>query len=115
MELSKVQFKVTLNDGESFSWIHFCYAPTEVKEDFDRIVNIDKMISNHWIEKWMLKEFGLVYTDDYDGFLLVKETIKDKYKILYPDFFLPSLTDSQGWLRVWYTNNMIEELAKRGK
>lgn len=114
MELVKIQMRFYNKDNDSI-WRHFCYVPTELKESFDLHVNTHGLAGYVWIANWAFADFGILYIDTEKGFVALKEAVHRRYKELYPEIFIDSPTDKQGWLRVWYTQKMKEELTHIGK
>lgn len=113
MDLAKIQVKIQKDN--SAVWVHFCYVPVEVKERFDKYVNTNNFYSNYWIAQWAYNEFNLMEIDTPEGMSALKEAIKNKYRERYPELYVESNTDKQGWLRVWYTENMERELREIGR
>ena len=101
----KIQFRLS-NGGQ----VHFCYVPEEVKDEFDSKIEGVPRSSNYWIIKWAAEDFGIVNISTYDDVEDLKNHIKLKYKELYPELYLESSTDQQGWTRVWFTQHIEKEL-----
>lgn len=114
MELTKVQIKVKLG-RRGFTWVHFCYIPLEVKREFDEYVTPKNQLANYWITKWAVEDFGKVNLETEQDLANLKNLIRDRYKTEYPELYIESNTDNQGWLRVWYTKNMERELENCGR
>lgn len=112
MDIQKINLKVTREGKEG--WVHFCYVAPKTKLKFDALVNVLKQSPNHWVNKWAREQFDLE-VDTWEDLDTLKAEIRASYKLLYPDIFVDSNTDNQGWLRVWYTQNMELELIKYGK
>ena len=114
MEVQKIQVKIRRSD-KTFIWSHFCYVPEELKRNFDKYVNTLGLPSNYWISKWAQENFGITKVDTLIDVWRLKTDIKNLYKERYPELFIETATDKQGWLRVWYANNMEQELKTLGK
>ena len=88
-------------------WFHFCYIPQDLwaqyQEKFN-IMNIDLPI-----KEWLKEDFGIKVTHMED-LGIVKECVKNKYSKEYPDIFLESESDRQGWTRVWLTEKIRQAL-----
>lgn len=108
----KIQFRLLEDTGEK--WVHFCYVSEELKEEFDEKVGRLQRTANYWAIKWAMEDFGISQVDTQEQLLDLKERIKNMYKDKYPELYIDSSTDSQGWLRVWYTNHMMKELEYIG-
>ena len=105
--LKKVQFK--LGDG---SWVHFCYVDSELKGDF---VTVSDESLAPWVKRWAEEDYNLSQVDTPEELAELKEAIRQEYQEKYPELFLPSRTDNQGWVRVWLTQHIKEELEKDGE
>lgn len=104
----KIQFRVMEDTGEK--WVHFCYVSEELKEEFDEKVGKLQRMTNYWIVKWAMEDFGITQVDTEDDLQDLKERIKTMYKDMYPELYIDSNTDQQGWTRVWFTQHMQKEL-----
>lgn len=113
MSLKKVQYKIGVGDKEK--WVHFCYIPAELKEEFDEKVNEYNMPLGTWVTKWANEDFEIVDIENPDTLDLLRDKIKEKYKHTYPDIYRESATDAQGWLRVWVIQHMREEVDMSGR
>lgn len=109
VSVRKIQIKAFDRRRNQMVWFHFCYLEDQVWEQYYnrfQAKNLDVQI-----RKWLRDEFGfeVVYMDDiYEA----KEFIKRKYAEKYPDIYLDSEGDKQGWTRVWLTDkiqNILEE------
>mgnify|MGYP001007710734 CR=1 FL=1 len=106
MEWQKIQIKV--NREGNTSWSHFCYVPAELKQEFDATFN--HMNPTKWILKWAQEDFKIKKLDTWEDLESLKSRIKNLYKDRYPELYIESTTDNQGWLRVWYTLHMEKEM-----
>lgn len=110
-----VKIQVKVNTGKDFIFSHFCYVPSDVKDRFDKYVNIKGLLSNHWIGLWAASEFDMTSIDTAEDIKELRNRIRESFKERYPELYIASNIDKQGWLRVWYTENMERELEKVGK
>ena len=111
VELHKINVKIAgLNNTNT--WVHFCYVPYALKLAFDAKMEVTGQ--HEWVQHWAKEDFnmsiGRVMTES--NLIELRQLIKDRYHTLYPDIFIDSITDNQGWGRVWYTTNMKNEMAK---
>jgi hypothetical protein len=114
MSSSKFQIKIKQPD-KSYNWVHFSYVPSSLKLQFDKWVNGRGWLTNQWLNRWAADEFGLGRIDKPEDLQALRIAIKDKYKKLYPEIFIASDTDFQGWSRVWVADRMKQELKGVGK
>ena len=112
MDLLKINVKVFREGKEA--WVHFCYVPPNLKREFDELANTQCNWNIWWLNKWAKEQFD-IEVDTWEELDILKEAIRKSYKLMYPELYMESSTDNQGWLRVWYTQNMKEELENVGK
>lgn len=105
----KVNVKIRGADGK-FTWVHFCYVDRKVKRKFERKVNVNSLLHNHWMTYWAGVEFGLFDIETAEGLELLRTEIRDKYRKKYPDIFRDTDFDRQGWVGIWFKENMELEL-----
>ena len=108
MTFVKIQCKI--GSGVTEQWVHFCYVLEEVKKRFDGVVNINGRASGDWLLKWAGEDYGVTEIITPEDLEELKLAIRDTYRDKYPEIYLESNTDSQGWLRVWFTHHMEKEL-----
>jgi hypothetical protein len=107
MELHKIKIKVKWKN--SWVWTHFCYVPDEVALKFFEL-NKEGQEANYWIAKWAKEDFGPDVLETEEDLNRLKLQIKELYKSKYPELYIDSATDKQGWLRVWCKTHMEKEL-----
>ena len=108
--MEKIQLKAFDRRRNQNFWFHFCYLPHDVwlkyREVFQEDTNLDAQI-----KAWLKQDFDfeIEYMEDvYEA----KEHIKRLYAEVYPEVYLPTEGDRQGWARVWLTakiNKLLEE------
>lgn len=106
MDILKINLKV-LREGKE-GYVHFCYVSPIDKRKFED-ANTLRHNANYWINKWAKEQFDME-VDTWEDLEKLKSKIRAFYRVSYPDIFIDSNTDNQGWLRVWYTQNMELEL-----
>lgn len=106
--LQKVAAKVWRDDENV--WVHFCYVPTELKQRFDEKVNTKNQSLDTWIRIWAKEDFGYDKMEDYVHLEQLKKAVKLKFKIEFPEVYVDSDSDRQGWLRIWLSRHMREEI-----
>ena len=111
MEILKINVKV-IREGKD-AWVHFCYVNPLLKRAFDDECNKSGYLNIEWLNKWSKAQFGLK-VDTWEDLEKLKEAIRASYKDIYPEIFVDSPTDNQGWLRIWYTQNMKLEMNSYG-
>ena len=113
--LSKILIKV-LDDAGNSKWVHLCYIPEVLYEQYKTLRAQDIADLNQTIVRWVKADFDqdiqLFTITDLDQ---VKSLVKNHYKNTYPDVYLEQSTDRQGWLRVRITRNMRKDLGIDGE
>lgn len=108
---TKLLIKLLDNSG-NYKWVHLCYVDSNIYADFLKLSR-SKHSLNRLVSEWYRSEFKLRYSlKTLEDLNTLKQTIKEKYSKLYPGIYRESDTDRQGWLRIWITNNMREEIEK---
>ena len=116
-KLAKILIKLLVNDTDNvYKWVHLCYLPKKLYEQYSKekhedVVNLNKTLSR-WATQDFDKEVSVITQKDLEN---LKELVKDYCKEAYPDVYLEQSTDRQGWLRVWISKKMKEELEANGK
>lgn len=91
--------------------MHFCYVSEELKDLFDEQVNVLGHPANYWIGRWAIEDFEMINITTVEELDELKSLIRKQYQDMYPELYLDSIIDRQGWLRVWFTKHMEKELA----
>ena len=106
MALHKVTIKLYNDLDRTQAWVHFCYVNDKVYLKFNNMCSC-RRTRTEWIRYWIKKDFNLFLTS-INELNLAKDAIRDSFKAEYPELFLSSLTDRQGWIRVWLTKKIEE-------
>ncbi len=115
MNIAKVMIKLT-NEGNE-AWTHLCYVDKSLYAKYaaERKKKYHELMLNSALEIWaehtLKKSIKVLTTEDLAE---LKALVKTYYKKKYPELFVSSVTDRQGWMRVWVTE-MMEEEIKNGK
>jgi hypothetical protein len=113
MALHKVTVKLYDDVDRTQDWIHFCYIDTAMYNKFNKRLCSFRKTRTDWIREWLKNDFNLPFKSR-DELNLAKDAIRDSFKSEYPELFLASLSDRQGWVRVWMTKKVGDALnAKR--
>lgn len=105
--MRKIQLKLFDRRRNQNFWFHFCYIPMNLWEKYQskfQVLNMD----NH-IKEWIKQDFGydMVTMEDM---VKAKNSIKSIYAEQYPDIYLDSEGDRQGWVRVWLSDKITKLL-----
>ena len=97
-------------------WIHLCYVPEELCKRYRELKPEELMNLNVTLARWAKKDFDKdLKIENAEDLEVLKGLIKEFCKRVYPDIYLEQTTDRQGWLRVWVTKNMKEDLNINGE
>lgn len=109
--LIKVTEPVPDTLGGKIKWVHLCYVPEELCRTYKEEKPEDFYNLNATLARWAKADFGeelsVEKVEDLDT---LKSLIREFCKKVYPDIYLEQATDRQGWLRVWVTKKMKEDL-----
>ena len=105
----KLQVKVKYLNGEK-RWMHLCYVPIKLWRRFEKVAKPDSLTVNDWVCKWATADFGSTKLQDLKDLDNLRDKIKLQYRKRYPELYLSSPTDRQGWVRVWCTQHMKKEI-----
>jgi hypothetical protein len=92
-------------------WVHVCYVDSQLhKEILEKYPAFGNQF-NELLSRWCMEDFQVrLNMTTWEDLLLLRELVKKHYKDAYPDIYNPSETDRQGWMRVWVTKKMKEEI-----
>jgi hypothetical protein len=107
--MKKIHIKLFDGRRNQNFWFHFCYIQRELWDEFKERFKVGNMDAQ--IKLWIAQDFGLVVLHMND-LHEVKNLIKERYSELYPDIYLESEGDRQGWVRVWLTDKMKRMLEE---
>lgn len=108
--MKKIQIKLFDGRRNQNFWFHFCYIPADVWEQYQSTFNINNLDAN--IKGWVKQDFGFEIAHMEDVYK-AKEHIKKLYAEVYPEVFLSSDGDRQGWARVWLTEKIKHALEAK--
>lgn len=105
--MEKIQIKAFDRRRNQNIWVHFCYIADDIWTAYQNAfgkVNMDSQVKT-----WLKEEFDFEIATIEDVYK-AKDLIKQVYATTYPDVYLHTEGDRQGWTRVWLTgkiNNML--------
>lgn len=115
-EFEKVLIKVVNEEHDKAEWTHISYIDRSLYRMFLEKKNIDSSDMNDYISRWAKEDFNInLAMSSKNDIRILKNLVKDFYKRAHPELFIESPTDRQGWIRVWLTRKMKEELNIYGK
>lgn len=91
-------------------WFHFCYLPDELWEHYTSTFKVGNLDSQ--VKAWLKLDFGLDVACMED-IHVAKEHIKKLYAEVYPEVYLDTTGDRQGWSRVWLSEK-IKRMMEAG-
>ena len=108
--MRKIQLKLfDVRRNQNF-WFHFCYIPQELWKQYQNKYKVNNM--DVQVKDWIKQDFGFEVTHMED-IQKAKDAIKEKYSQMYPQVFLGSESDRQGWARVWLTEKITKLLEDK--
>lgn len=111
---TKLLLKV--QDGDASKWLHLCYVDTDVYVKFVSLSGGTEEQLNDTLSKWCKEEFNVdLPMATLEDLSTLRDLIKEKYRVEYPDLYRDSKTDRQGWTRIWVTEKMRKETEGNGK
>ena len=106
---TKVLIKIHDNETDADKWVHLCYIDSDL---FSKFVTVASEPLNEYIREWARVDFKEALSiNSTDDILKLKALIFKFYKHKYPELCRESKTDRQGWVRVWITSRLKEELG----
>lgn len=116
MSLKKVLIKVINDETDKFEWCHIAYTNEELYTSFLQDMDCSRLEFANYVSKWVYEDFNLELTMAHkNDILILKELVKDRYSKAHPHLYIKSGTDRQGWIRVWLSKKMEEEIKYYGK
>lgn len=113
-EMAKVMVKLYMGNTNTYEWRHLCYVSKELFDSYkenmsEEFNNMNKTLSR-WVQEDFNKDLTITSQSELD---LLKLYVKEYCKNIYPDVYLDTPTDRQGWMRVWVSKKMQEDLDER--
>lgn len=114
--LKKVQIKVIDDISDSIKWEHVAYVDRDLYDVFLHDMGCSRAEFANYIAKWVKQDFNYTITMAHRNDIEVaKALVKKRYQKAYPELFVDSPTDRQGWMRMWLNKKMKDELKYYGK
>lgn len=113
--MTKIVIKLLNEDTDRVEWVHLCYFDKDLYNKFLEKKELLTTDMNSIISRWFKEDFGIELSmSRKQDITVLKAVVKDFYRTAYPDIYVDSETDHQGWLRVWLTRKMKEDLGIYG-
>lgn len=111
MRTKKLILKLLDNNTGKMKWFHVCYIGERLYKTFLTKMDIEPYEYADYIADWFKQDFGVDITMTTKRDLcILKGTVKERYRALYPTIYNNTDIDTQGWVRVWLSKKMEEEL-----
>ncbi len=115
-ELGKILIKVVNETHDRPEWTHISYIDRDLYNKFMQEKGIETTDLNDFLSRWAKEDFNInLPMSSKNDIRVLKELVRDFYKRAHPELYIESNTDRQGWLRVWLTRKIKEELNIYGK
>lgn len=115
--MSKSKFLIKVRSKRESRWTHFAYLPEDVLYSFKKATEYRGWTNNDWLGKWAKEDFGYGRIEFWEDLYQLRDDIKAKYRILYPELHMcepeDSKVDIHGWARVWLVSKMKKEIDAR--
>ena len=112
----KLLLKVLDAPNNKVKWVHFCYVGQNLYNQYLAENDLTTSSFNEIFSRWCQEDFRLdLAMASTKDVRILRAAIKDFYKRAYPDVYLNSETDRQGWSRIWVTKKMKEDLGIYGE
>lgn len=110
--MTKIMIKLLNEENDRIEWIHLCYVDGALYNKFLEKMGLLTTDMNEVLSRWAKEDFNVNLALARKADLTVlKAIIKDFYKTAFPNIYIDSATDRQGWFRVWVTKKLREELG----
>lgn len=111
MRVKKLMLKVLDEDIGKEKWVHICYIGSVLYNSFLQTFGINSVEFADYVSLWVKQDFNLsLNMSTKRDVAIMKATICEKYRVLYPTIYNNTTIDTQGWVRVWLTQKMEKEL-----
>jgi len=114
-ELNRIKVTLPVLDERinKTHWIHICYLNRNLYLTFLQKMGCTRAEVADFMAKWAKKDFNMnLSMSCVRDIAILKELIRDRYRIAHPNIFLNTSTDRQGWFRIWMTEKMERELKQ---
>lgn len=103
--------KVINESYENPEWEHVCYMDKELYQQFLKERNAERYELAEFLCRWAKEDFNVdLSMSKKSDIIILKHLVRDFYKRAHPELYIDSETDRQGWIRVWITKKIREEL-----
>lgn len=108
----------TIDHGE-LVWVHFCYVPIEIWDEFQEATGTTGCEMGAWLSKWAKDEFDLaLHMAKREDIEVLKKAIQISYEDRYYELYSPTLGKARppmyGIIKNWTSLRMKMEAAKYG-
>ena len=115
-KVMKLVIKVIDENTERMKWVHVCYINEKLYLTFVKTMRISREDVADYLRVWIKDEFRIDLTmSTKSDIAIFKALVIDKYKRLYPSMYFNDLSDDHGWIRIWISEKMEQELEKNGR
>lgn len=115
-DLEKMLIKVVNEENDKPEWTHLSYVDSKLYTRLMDEKHLETSDLNDLLSRWAKEDFNASLSmSSKNDILILKHLVKDFYKRAHPELYIDSPTDRQGWLRVWLTRKIKEELNIYGQ
>jgi hypothetical protein len=111
-----IKLLIKIDSGDTNKWVHLCYIPEKICNSYKEKYPDYASDLRGTIARWSKEDFGKeIIVETAEDLETLKGAVKEFCKEAYSDIYLEQVTDRQGWMRVWITRKMKEDLSNNGK
>lgn len=116
MELHKIVLKVLNTERDKIEWVHVSYMDRNLYNRFVQENDLKYSDLNDYFSRWAKEDFNITLSmSSTNDIKVLKKLVRGYYKRAHPEIFIDSTTDRQGWMRMWLTRKIKEELKIYGE
>lgn len=114
-QMSKILVKVIRD--QDLKWVHFCYVPTELYENFFETTRCEKSEFGAFLSIWAKGDFDVrMSMSTFEDVQKLRYLVDRKYTEEYAELYSLTIGENprvNGWMRMWVSQHMRVEIAAR--
>lgn len=97
-------------------WKHLCYIKKDLYDRYMKDQGLTNNDLNQLLARWCKEDYCIdIPMSSSNDIMMLKQVVQDFFRRSYPDLFREGKGfDRQGWLRIWVTRKMKEDLGIYG-
>lgn len=111
MKTKQLRMYLFDEDAEKVKWMYVCDIGAKLYNTFLRKMGIDEKQFSDYVADWFKVDFGFNFAmSTRRDLAILKGSVKERYKILYPSIYANTDITPEGWVRIWISEKMEREL-----